>query len=1314
MQTAAVSFVAGNYLSEPAYVQVTDGTLKVGVATTGTSCWVIFKNFHLNYYGEATLAEVVLADYVSAYKEALATAQSYQSQDMFDADKTTLNTAVSANTLNLNDASLTSDQLTEATAALNAAAAAAKISANKYAYYAAVKAAVDGNTNVDITSVEPDQNWGFEQGNLTSWTSNAGGNVATNNNFSGKVGGTFVERWQNNVALGNGELTHDALTLPKGVYTITANAQNIEQYNSNAPGTGYFLCANNDKVEIGAAGSYSVTTMLEEDGGELVVKMALENCTGNWVSCDNFKITYVGEDFPEYTLVDAPMNKDVKNAQTEAENTFKAEKNTANYNALLQAISAAQASADIYAHLTYAVEDANTFVNAAEVDDSVVDDFFDVFNVIKSAYDNGDIADADVMAKLAEIYNALAVVAKSQTKAGADMTYAIINHSFEYGDMTGWTAAASSDTGVRETANTTYATAGSHRFYLFNTWWQGVPLTQTISDLPNGQYTLTASVASDGATIYLTANDEHNEGTETGGDYPTSNQFQEATITFLVKGGTATIGAVGGANGTAGEHKDYIEAGYWWYKADNFRLTFNRALTPEEEAIAPDEISVEDLTLSKGASEALTISYVPENATEGFVTFESKDPSVATVSADGVVTAVNYGETEIIVTSTLETDISAVAKVIVDEPLYSDAANLDFAEGPVTKAGITILTYEKDIKESDNVAWMQPVTGWSFGVENGDAKAAGVVTYGSEIGMGAAGQFYAPATGADEQSNDNVLGLVGVWTGTVQYVQPMKFPAGAYTITVPIYKVGGDNALSKNLIGVIFEDGTEKLATATKYTANTWTYETITFALKEDTYGKLSLGYAADNAGSANQPRLYIDRVDIERVPLATDEEIAALNALIEEAEDYTLGFDADEYAPYANVEGIKVLAQAKSLDTANPIAEVEVLDATEALQSAVWTANDEEVNAVYDGTFATAENDGAPLGWTMSNNTLGGAYHSRAFVGDERLSEFNNTNSGLFLRFDGTNSSRGSQYYYGNTEGYTIPLKANTDYYVKANVAGWGSTGKPIRLNVDGPEGFSSVGEQFNTSVRADNADDAPQEFLIKFTTGNAGNYVLRFQTPGADTNTHNVVVSNIELYRVGAEATLSVTEAKYGTFIAPFDVRIPAGVTAYKVDGAEADGTLSMTEVDTSIPANTPVVVYSESVVSETFFGRDNATEDAYTEGLLTGVYEKSEVPAGAYVLQNQEGKVAFFVVSDKTATVYVEANRAYLSKPEGSSEGVKAFFFGADDDTPTGISAIEALQNGNAVIYNAAGVRIPTLQKGVNIIRTADGKTQKVLVK
>ena len=41
-------------------------------------------------------------------------------------------------------------------------------------------------------------------------------------------------------------------------------------------------------------------------------------------------------------------------------------------------------------------------------------------------------------------------------------------------------------------------------------------------------------------------------------------------------------------------------------------------------------------------------------------------------------------------------------------------------------------------------------------------------------------------------------------------------------------------------------------------------------------------------------------------------------------------------------------------------------------------------------------------------------------------------------------------------------------------------------------------------------------------------------------------------------------------------------------------------------------------------------------------------------------------------------------------------------------------EDLNSGEAQIYDASGAKLSGLQKGINIIRTSDGKTKKILVK
>ncbi len=476
--------------------------------------------------------------------------------------------------------------------------------------------------------------------------------------------------------------------------------------------------------------------------------------------------------------------------------------------------------------------------------------------------------------------------------------------------------------------------------------------------------------------------------------------------------------------------------------------------------------------------------------------------------------------------------------------------------------------------------------------------------------------------------------------------------------------------------------------------------------------------------GSENKTWMSFDRIRLIRTDatIATSEDYLALNNAISEAEN-KLGFEKDENAPYNNSGIFPLLATAKGFNQEISNAQDDVQNATTALTSFSWTKNVEELNAVYDGTFAAAENNGAPAGWTMSNNTLGGDKHSRAFVGDERLSEFNTSNSAFFLRFDGTNSTRGSLYYYGNADGYTMPLKSDTYYRLTVDFAGWGSTGKPLRLNVAGPTGFDAVYCDINTSVQADTEANVPQRFDIIFYASVAGNYQLYFQTPGSDDNTHMVVVSNIELFKCpAASATMTVKANKWGTFIAPFDVTIPTGVNAYTVTGVSENTIVKSDALETTIPANTPVILENttESLISQEFNGQNISTADSYTVGLLTGVYTAETIAASTeptasdpgayrYVLQTptsgeNEGKQAFYkVTSAFTATAY----RCYLSVDiPATGEGVKAFYLDGDE---TAVSSVKADELQGATIYNLAGQRVSKAQKGVYII---NGK--KVAVK
>lgn len=173
---------------------------------------------------------------------------------------------------------------------------------------------------------------------------------------------------------------------------------------------------------------------------------------------------------------------------------------------------------------------------------------------------------------------------------------------------------------------------------------------------------------------------------------------------------------------------------------------------------------------------------------------------------------------------------------------------------------------------------------------------------------------------------------------------------------------------------------------------------------------------------------------------------------------------------------------------------------------------------------------------------------------------------------------------------------------------------------------------------------------------------------------------------------AKLKISDSGYATFCAPFEVTAPEGITAYTCVAVDESSELVLEEVPSAaIPANTPVVL-AGSAGSFEYFGVAEPN-DGYRYGLLTGVCEEMEAPVGSYVLQNLNGKVAFYKVAD--GGIVVPANRAYLSVP--SSAKALTFNMGL----PTSVNVLNSLVSGKAEIYNISGNKLNRLQKGVNIV-------------
>lgn len=450
-----------------------------------------------------------------------------------------------------------------------------------------------------------------------------------------------------------------------------------------------------------------------------------------------------------------------------------------------------------------------------------------------------------------------------------------------------------------------------------------------------------------------------------------------------------------------------------------------------------------------------------------------------------------------------------------------------------------------------------------------------------------------------------------------------------------------------------------------------------------------------------------------------------ALATAITRAQGKTLGFDAGEYAPYNNVDAIKALATAVSLNTARNAASQTVVDnAASAIADGMWSVNTTEVNGFYDGTFATYSSAGAsgyvePKGWAHAGDStcvLG-------VLSTESALAHVTGNRALRMSY-GTS--------YGEKSGYTLPLNASTVYKLTFEYSGWDSTPLTDVTVTDGTGTARTLCPVSQFTPAGLVSQDATRVYTatLLFKTGDAGNYKVAFDEEG--TAPQQIIVANLSLLatslvdltwnettglsgEVYARANVSLTrtlkENYFNTVVLPFDLSASEVLAAfgenaqtYEVTGKEGeDVVLTLTS---GTRANVPFFLRNVTVASGnlyTFNDKIVATSTpAVTVGAvtLTGTYSPiSAVPEGNYIINN--GK---YYLIDAGATATLKAFRAYLSLAGGGSSIIGLRI----DDTAVDTPLIE-IEGGKAQVYDLYGRRVLAPVKGLYIV---NGK--KVIIK
>ncbi len=199
-----------------------------------------------------------------------------------------------------------------------------------------------------------------------------------------------------------------------------------------------------------------------------------------------------------------------------------------------------------------------------------------------------------------------------------------------------------------------------------------------------------------------------------------------------------------------------------------------------------------------------------------------------------------------------------------------------------------------------------------------------------------------------------------------------------------------------------------------------------------------------------------------------------------------------------------------------------------------------------------------------------------------------------------------------------------------------------------------------------------------------------------------------------------------QWGTLYLPFAVKVPAGVTAYYATQHNVGNTvISLTEVGTTIPAYTPVLIGRSEEDSKSRTDYDfTLTADAQAivgnifEGSILTSYIECQDDYRYYLLLNASKGEAFYWIKHEydgngasgTTHIKCDANKAYLSVNTSAVSPSSYYRFEFEDGSTTGVEELEC-ENGEAeTIYDLQGRRLTEItEPGVYII---DGN--KVLVK
>ena len=547
------------------------------------------------------------------------------------------------------------------------------------------------------------------------------------------------------------------------------------------------------------------------------------------------------------------------------------------------------------------------------------------------------------------------------------------------------------------------------------------------------------------------------------------------------------------------------------------------------------------------------------------------------------------------------------------------------------------------------------------------------------------------------------------WAGNTAKVSQVisSLPAGFYTLTAKVktmYAISATSSYYLSANGVNASATTFTKGSTGGFGSLEWSQASVSFSITEITEN-VEIAFNVNWVSGGSQ--IAIDDVHLTVDYFATTADYNALDLAIAGAEAKTLGFETGEYAPYNHAVALKALAAAKSVDRDNPQSQTVIQGYTSTLNGATWTANASEVNAICGGDFTMYETVGGqdfPFGWNLYNT----GNNSRIMGGTEGKSNTGlaatSSDKALLLKFNAT---------YGESVGYTMPMKAGKIYKISFLYGGWGDQPNTIVSLTEPDEKAITLAPNFRPETAdAHSNTEHWYNYTGYFVSTKAGDYKLKFNK--VESGQKQIVIGDIELvsatelefadgsvptYAPGTYPQVKINRSlkadKWASAIYPFEVGTLGLTVATLTDFT--DDKLVFTS-GASI-ANKPFLMKPDNdepniVLYDVAVAAINATDVVEGDVTFTGKYASVEIDNSDvnYVLSNN----TLMKVGDVGATI--NPYRAYFTVAGISS--VKPLSF-VVDGTATGVDSVEAVEaEEDGVLYNTAGQQVTEDYKGIVI--------------